>query len=131
MRPPASLLALITLYAALTDDNNDLNMLIVGWDTRGIIIKQLEKPGARYLCHISFDSPSHTITFIGQYQNTVTASLEELNPLPVPLVTTADVSKLPRAPTGFDYVNLTDPDQPGGDDQHYPVLLYGSYTYTG
>lgn len=49
-----------------------------------------------------------------------------------PRITTLDATKLPDAPDGWKYANLTDPTVLGNDDlANYPVVLFGSYTYTG
>lgn len=48
-----------------------------------------------------------------------------------PHITTLDKSLLPAAPAGYKFDNLVDPDGVAGDLKHYPVLLFGAYTYTG
>lgn len=48
-----------------------------------------------------------------------------------PRITTLDASRLPNAPNGWKYANIAGPDTLDGDETHYPVVLFGSYTYTG
>lgn len=48
-----------------------------------------------------------------------------------PRITTPDASLLPTPPDGWKFTNITDPDGTTPDRAHYPVLLFGPYTYTG
>ncbi len=48
-----------------------------------------------------------------------------------PRITTLDASLLPTPPDGWKFDNITDPDNGSSDLVHYPVLLFGPYTYTG
>lgn len=48
-----------------------------------------------------------------------------------PRITTLDASRLPTPPNGWRFVNLVDPNKVGSNLSRYPVLLFGSYTYTG
>lgn len=53
-------------------------MFIVAWDVFGREVKRVEKPGARYIWKIEYDSSAKKMTFIGQGRKSVTATLEEL-----------------------------------------------------
>ena len=48
-----------------------------------------------------------------------------------PRIITLEEHRLPSAPEGWKYSNLVDPDDLTPDKEHYPVLLFGPYTYTG
>ena len=48
-----------------------------------------------------------------------------------PRITTLDATLLPPAPDGWHYVHITSPDVLDSDLEHYPVVLFGPYTYTG
>ncbi|KAI1786045.1 hypothetical protein LXA43DRAFT_928023, partial [Ganoderma leucocontextum] len=47
-----------------------------------------------------------------------------------PRITTLDSSLLPSPPTGWKFANLIDQAGASADLAHYPVLLFGPYTYT-
>lgn len=48
-----------------------------------------------------------------------------------PRITTLDASRLPTPPGGWKFTNLVDPSKLDSNLSRYPVLLFGSYTYTG
>ncbi|TBU39879.1 hypothetical protein BD309DRAFT_982802 [Dichomitus squalens] len=47
-----------------------------------------------------------------------------------PRITALDSRRLPTPPEGWKYTNLIDPSGTTPDPTHYPVLLFGPYTYT-
>lgn len=95
------------------------------------IVKQLTKPGSRYIREIKYDATNDVVIFIGQVRQQVTANLRELlADADGPVITTADESTFPEAPEGWRYVNLTDPDKLQFDPAHYPVVLYKGITYS-
>jgi hypothetical protein len=55
-----------------------MSMAIVAYDAKGQIVKQWEKPGARYLTSITVDSAQKTVTLIGQANQTTVLSWSEL-----------------------------------------------------
>ena len=48
-----------------------------------------------------------------------------------PRIITLDSNLLPTPPEGWKYTNLIEPSGTTPDLKHYPVLLFGPYTYTG
>lgn len=48
-----------------------------------------------------------------------------------PHITTLSSRLLPAPPKGWKYANLVNPNSTSGDPEHYPVMLFGPYTYTG
>ena len=48
-----------------------------------------------------------------------------------PRITTLDAGLLPSPPSGWKFGNITEIDGIVTDLAHYPVLLFGPYTYTG
>lgn len=107
-------------------------MLILGWDNKGNIVKRVTKSGARYIIwQISLTDDKKTVKFIGQSRDSIMATLAELEVGgDGPKITTQDQKTFPAAPSGWDWVNLTDPNKLEFDPAHYPVLLYKGVTYT-
>lgn len=48
-----------------------------------------------------------------------------------PRIITLDAALLPDPPSGWKFSNITEPEGDAPDLTHYPVLLFGPYTYTG
>ena len=65
-------------YWAYSYADNRMSMAIVAYDAKGKIVKQWEKPGARYLTSITVDSAQKTVTLIGQANQTTVLSWSEL-----------------------------------------------------
>jgi hypothetical protein len=65
-------------YWAYSYADNRMSMAIVAYDAKGQIVKQWEKPGARYLTSITVDSVQKTVTLIGQANQTTVLSWSEL-----------------------------------------------------
>jgi hypothetical protein len=65
-------------YWAYSYADNRMSMAIVAYDAKGQIVKQWEKPGARYLTSITVDSAQKTVTLIGQANQTTVLSWSEL-----------------------------------------------------
>lgn len=65
-------------YWAYSYTDNRMSMAIVAYDAKGQIVKQWEKPGARYLTSITVDSTRETVTLIGQANQTTVLSWSEL-----------------------------------------------------
>ena len=65
-------------YWAYSYVDNRMSMAIVAYDAKGQIVKQWEKPGARYLASITVDSTKETVTLIGQANQTTVLSWSEL-----------------------------------------------------
>jgi hypothetical protein len=58
--------------------DNRVSMGIVAYDANGNVLKQWEKPGARYVYAITVDPVAHTVTFRGQSDAAVTMSWNEM-----------------------------------------------------
>jgi hypothetical protein len=65
-------------YWAYSYTDNRMAMAIVAYDAKGQIVKQWEKPGARYLTSITVDAEGKTITLTGQANLTTVLSWDEL-----------------------------------------------------
>lgn len=65
-------------YWAYSHNDNRLGMTIVAYDSAGIIVKQWERMGARYVWRIVVDATARTVTFWGQASNTILMTWDEL-----------------------------------------------------
>ncbi|MBC1194229.1 hypothetical protein H0901_02745, partial [Microcystis aeruginosa BLCCF158] len=65
-------------YWAYSYTDNRMAMAIVAYDAKGQIVKQWQKPGARYLTSITVDAAGKTITLTGQANLTTVLSWDEL-----------------------------------------------------
>jgi hypothetical protein len=65
-------------YWVASYTNNRLAMCILIFDKSNTIIKQLDKPGARYLWKMTLDQEKKLLTCYGQSNNEVVATFEEL-----------------------------------------------------
>ncbi|MDH6064664.1 hypothetical protein [Umezakia ovalisporum] len=65
-------------YWAYSYADNRMAMAILAYDAKGQIVKQWEKPGARYLTSITVDSAQKTIILTGQANQTTVLSWDEL-----------------------------------------------------
>ncbi|RXZ79571.1 hypothetical protein EBB07_22080 [Paenibacillaceae bacterium] len=65
-------------FRAYSFGDNRIAMNIITYDASGNIVKQLEKPGARYLSNITMDAAAQTFTFWGQDNMTITVGWGEL-----------------------------------------------------
>ncbi|MEY3867479.1 MAG: hypothetical protein RLZZ338_1370 [Cyanobacteriota bacterium] len=65
-------------YWAHSYIDNRVSFNIVAYDAAGKVVKQWEKPGARYIYKITVDSAAQTITFWGQSDQKVVMSWNEL-----------------------------------------------------
>ena len=67
----------LTFWAFSYNDNR-VSMGIVAYDSSGKVLKQWEKPGARYVYTITVDATARTVTFRGQSDAAVSMSWDEL-----------------------------------------------------
>ncbi|MFB2738303.1 hypothetical protein [Umezakia ovalisporum] len=65
-------------YWAYSYTDNRMAMAILAYDAQGQIVRQWEKPGARYLTSITVDSAQKTIILTGQANQTTVLSWDEL-----------------------------------------------------
>jgi len=65
-------------YWAYSYYDNRVSMNIVVYDDQGNIVKQWEKPGARYLYNITVDPAKQTVTFWGQANQSVAMTWSDL-----------------------------------------------------
>lgn len=94
-------------------------MLIVCWDTKKKLVKQIQKSGARCIYTITFDSSTQIVTFTGLNNKSVTTSLNELVILP-------SVIRLP-ASSGPDLPFILSYSAPNLDS--FPVIQSGPYSF--
>ncbi|KAI1784865.1 hypothetical protein LXA43DRAFT_175500 [Ganoderma leucocontextum] len=106
-------------YTVLSKDDNDYDMLIVAWDMQRNLVKQWEKPGARYIWQISFDANTQTVTFTGEGSVSVTATLDEL--IVGPAVVYLPPSSGPALPYTLSYA--------APDNAQFPVMKSGPYSF--
>lgn len=108
-------------YTALSNHNNDYVMLIVAWDMQRNLVKQWNKPGARYIWKITFDADTATVNFTGQASNSVTATLDELTVGPT--VVHLPTSSGPALPYTLSYGDSSDsfPVIKSGPNHFWPV----------
>ena len=66
--------------------DNRISMAIVGFDSTGKVVSQVEKPGARYAWKITLDAAAKTLTFWGQANQTIVLKVSELQPASVPAI---------------------------------------------
>jgi hypothetical protein len=66
-----------TYWAVDHMDNRDA-MSILGFDAYNRLVKQIEKPGARYIWQMSLDQSNETLTCYGQANNKITVPLAEI-----------------------------------------------------
>ncbi|KAG8834462.1 hypothetical protein FRC17_008684, partial [Serendipita sp. 399] len=107
------------LNTALSPDDNHYGMNIVAWDMERNLVKQLDKPGARYIWKITFDSASQTVTFTGQSSKTVHATLDEL--IIPPSVVHLSASAAPVLPYTLTYA--------AADPSQFPVIKTATYSF--
>lgn len=72
----------LTIWALRYTDNR-VSMLIAAFDPSGQIVKQWEKPGARYNWKTVIDETNNTVTFAGQ-SGAIVMTLNELDIFPPP-----------------------------------------------
>ena len=65
-------------YWVWSDSNNDTVMAIVAYDPAGTPVKQWNKTGARYIWQINLNPTNLTVAFVGQANNTITVTWDEL-----------------------------------------------------
>ena len=94
-------------------------MLIVAWDMQRNLVKQWAKPGARYIWQISFNAATQTVTFTGQNNFAVTATLEEL--VIGPTVVHLPISSGPVLPYNLSYA--------APNNTQFPVIKSGPYSF--
>lgn len=58
--------------------DNRSSFAIVSFDERGNLLRNVEKPGARYVFDAMTSMPNQTVTFVGQAANFVTVPWSEL-----------------------------------------------------
>ncbi len=104
---------------ALSKIDNSNVMLIVAWDMQRNLVKQWNKPGARYIWQVSFDADTQTVTFTGQASNSVTATLDEL--IVGPTVVYLPPSSGPALPYTLTYA--------APDNAQFPVMKSGPYSF--
>jgi hypothetical protein len=94
-------------------------MKIIGCDVQGSFVKDIQKKGARYLSKITYDRARQTLTFWGQEDHTVSATLDELAVQPT--VAYLPSSSGPLLPYTLAYGNP--------DPNKYPVIQCGDYSF--
>lgn len=67
-------------YWAYSYIDNRVAMAIVSYNAAGQLMKQWEKPGARYVWQITVDAAKHTVAFHGQANASVSMAWTELLP---------------------------------------------------
>ncbi|KAM5536126.1 hypothetical protein V8D89_010225 [Ganoderma adspersum] len=65
-------------YTALSNVDNGYTMQIAAWDVEKKLVGQWTKTGARYLQQISYNAGTQTVTFTGEANGSVSATLDEL-----------------------------------------------------
>lgn len=94
-------------------------MKIVAWDMNRNLVKELEKPGARYIWNISFNAANQTVTFTGQSNQSIQATLDEL-------IVTPSVVYLPSSSGPILPYTLT---YSAADPSRFPVIKNGPNSY--
>jgi hypothetical protein len=107
------------MNAALSNVDNDEIMKIVGWDIQRNLVKQIDKPGARYIWKITYDPTSQKVTFTGQSRSSVSATLDEISVRPS--VAHLQSSLGPVLPYTLAYGSA--------EPNKYPVIKCGTYTF--
>jgi|SRR6185369_13803799 len=69
----------ITTWAYSFDDNR-VSFALVSYDERNTVVRNDEKPGARYIFNITSGEANQIVTFIGQAQQAVTVPWSEIGP---------------------------------------------------
>jgi hypothetical protein len=67
----------ITTWAFSYADNR-VSFALVSYDERGQVVRNVEKPGARYLFDAMSNEPSQTVMFVGQARRNVLVPWSEL-----------------------------------------------------
>ncbi|EDR09880.1 uncharacterized protein LACBIDRAFT_318163 [Laccaria bicolor S238N-H82] len=106
-------------YTALSSAKDDNRMKIVAWDRNRNLVKELEKPGARYLWNITFNAGNQTVTFTGQSNQSIQATLDEL--VVRPAVVYLPSSSGPILPYTLTYA--------AADPSRFPVIKNGPYSF--
>lgn len=106
-------------YTALSSAKDDNRMKIVAWDRNRNLVKELEKPGARYLWNITFNAGNQTVTFTRQSNQSVQATLDDL--VVRPAVVYLPSSSGPILPYTLTYA--------AADPSRFPVIKNGPYSF--
>lgn len=106
-------------YTALSSAKDDNRMKIVAWDRNRNLVKELEKPGARYLWNITFNAGNQTVTFTGQSNQSIQATLDEL--VVRPAVVYLPSSSGPILPYTLTFA--------AADPSRFPVIKNGPYSF--
>jgi len=69
----------ITTWAFSYADNR-VSFALVSYDERGQIVRNIEKPGARYVFDVMSNEPSQTVMFVGQARQNVIVPWSDLGP---------------------------------------------------
>jgi hypothetical protein len=69
----------VSTWAFSYADNRD-SLALVTYDADNKIVRNVEKPGARYLFNASVSYPNQTVTFIGQAEKFVTVPWSDIGP---------------------------------------------------
>lgn len=65
-------------YWAYSYSDNRVAMAIAAYDANGRLVRQWERPGARYIWKIDLDNDKQTVSFVGQVSNKIVMTWQEL-----------------------------------------------------
>ncbi|KAF7343069.1 Cytochrome p450 [Mycena venus] len=115
-------------YWAFSYIDNRVGLAILAYDPSNNEAGRWDMTGTRYIVSIVYNSANGSVVFTGQGGSIITVPIIQFLE-PIVFQSTANAATQPAAPSGLDYIHLTDPNTLNTDNTHYPVLILGTHTY--